>query len=387
MLKFSFEEKFLTNLPKLSTDQIHSHFTNVIKQNKEISQILESIELAITTVKPDGTVMHLNHEAEKLFKIHREKAKGKNALEIVHSPPLQQLLKRVLFQRDKVRNVETELSPGPYAIAKVNGFPIAEEGRITGFVFVVEDITEDRNKVRKGMHEKSIVSLTTLMAGVAHEIKNPLGAIDLHVQLIHRLSKKMATLHKRELQELTGILRDEINRLEMILNNFLFSAQPLKARRQPERLNEIIQKAVQLLTPEIERENIHVRLSLSQEVEVLTLDRNHIRQALINILQNAIYAKDTKKEQNEILIETRRKADRVILVIKDNGIGIDKKDLSYIFDPFFTKRPQGTGIGLTIVYKIIKEHGGEIVLSSEKSVGTEFKIEFPLKSNKYIPQR
>ena len=172
------------------------------------------------------------------------------------------------------------------------------------------------------------------------------------------------------------VLKGEVERLNNIVVDFLSTVRPRNANLQEEDLNQIIRDAVAILVPDLEQHNIVLKLQLEENLPNLMLDRGFMHQVLTNLISNG---KDAMTEVGSgiLTISTEKNSDSVILSVSDTGIGIKPEHLTKIFDPYFTTKNNGTGIGLTLVYKIIRGMGGDIGVNSRPGAGTTFRITLP----------
>lgn len=212
----------------------------------------------------------------------------------------------------------------------------------------------------------------SMVAALAHEIKNPLNSI------------KGATLYLEDnygnnanIKEFTHIIMAEIGRLDSYLNEFMSFSRGMKLKLQKSDIINLINGIIMLVKHNFATAiNLKVKKSNIQEIFI---DQEQIRQVVVNLLSNANDAVNgTKKPHIEVIIDADQK--NVYITIKDNGTGIDKKDLNKIFTPFYTTKKDGMGIGLNISRTIIKRHGGEIIVKSIKNKGTSFIISIPIKN-------
>ena len=251
----------------------------------------------------------------------------------------------------------------------------------TGHIINIANVTErEKEKSEKKMKE-SFASLTALTAGVAHELKNPLGSMSIYLQLMERQLLKPEAFEnldtcRENLISKIKVLKSEVERLNSIVVDFLSTVRPRNANLQEEDLNQIIKNSVEIMIPDLEQHNITLRLELEENLPYIMLDRGFMRQVLTNLIGNA---KDAMKEQGSgtLTISTGKNSDSVILTVSDTGAGISQENLTKIFDPYFTTKKSGTGIGLTLVYKIIKGMGGDIGVDSRQGAGTTFRIILP----------
>jgi len=241
------------------------------------------------------------------------------------------------------------------------------------------DNLEDANKriietQKELIASEKMASLGKLSAGVAHEIGNPLTAISGYMEILRKSPHPTEQQTNIYLEKVEG----EIERINQIISTLLDYAKPRETIESRTDLNEMIQKAVELLSNQGIFKRLNLYTDLSQDPLTISIDEFQLLQVFINLLINA---KDAVDEDGEIKISSFLNDRNLAEVsIKDNGIGIDMENLDKIFDPFFTtKEPgSGTGLGLSISHRIIKQFDGNITVSSNPGEGTEFIITFPV---------
>lgn len=220
---------------------------------------------------------------------------------------------------------------------------------------------------------EKLASIGKMAAMMAHEIRNPLGAISNSVGVLKKYS-----LRPDETNELLTLVEDEMERLNKLTEDFLSFAKPSQLRRNTTDLNTVLAETLILLnTEKMKSSGIIFQKSFAPDIPLLMLDRNHIKQVFINILMNSIQAMPTG---GVVAIQTKhmKEEDEVEITFADTGIGMAEDDLSQVFQPFYTTKDKGLGLGLNIIQKIVKEHGGYIALSSKEGEGTELKLRFPV---------
>jgi signal transduction histidine kinase len=222
-------------------------------------------------------------------------------------------------------------------------------------------------------------ALTLLAAGVAHEIGNPLNSLHIHLQLMERGVQKLDDGAKAELQQSIDIARSEVNRLDSIVTQFLRAIRPSRPQLRPENVNTIVEEAVRFFTPEIQDRDIVVEQELRSDLPLLQLDRDQMKQAFYNVIKNSLEA---MKRHGTLRIHTDRDDTHVLIRFVDTGGGMSAENLSRVFEPYFTTKPSGTGLGLLIVRRIVREHGGELSIESGQDKGLTLTIRLP-----YIDKR
>ena len=241
---------------------------------------------------------------------------------------------------------------------------------------------------------ENLAGLTNLAAGMAHEIKNPLGAIGIHVQLVQKAVKKAREgsgmlPDKKFLEAHLDTVNEEIDNLNKKVMDFLMAVRPVNAKLELVDIGKLIKETAAFIVPEFHDSCITVSVRVSEKTVRLLIDEKLFKDVFINMAQNALSAiqekySDCTSARSDawcpglFAVETFVKDDAYIITISDNGIGMSEETASHIFEPYFTTKAKGTGLGMTITYKIIKEFSGDIQVSSVAGEGTVFTITLPV---------
>jgi signal transduction histidine kinase len=243
-----------------------------------------------------------------------------------------------------------------------------------GHAMILRDITESRRSAQQTIESERFNALTLLAAGVAHEIGNPLNSLHIHLQLMERQAHKLDGAAREEFQESIDIARSEVNRLDSIVTQFLRAIRPSKPQLQPENANTIVEEAVRFFAPEIQDRDIVVEQELRSDLPLLRIDRDQMKQAFYNVIKNSLEA---MKRGGILRVRTDRDDTHVLVSFVDTGSGMSAGNLSRVFEPYFTTKPSGTGLGLLIVRRIVREHGGELSIESSEGKGLTLTIRLP----------
>jgi signal transduction histidine kinase len=244
---------------------------------------------------------------------------------------------------------------------------------------ILRDITESRRTAQQTIESERLNALTLLAAGVAHEIGNPLNSLHIHLQLMERKTQELNGKAKAELQQSIDVARSEVNRLDSIVTQFLRAIRPSQPQLHPENVNSLVEEAVRFFTPEIQDRDIVVEQELRADLPLLQLDREQMKQAFYNVIKNSLEA---MKRHGTLYIRTDLDDTHVLIRFVDTGGGMSAANLSRVFEPYFTTKPSGTGLGLLIVRRIVREHGGELSIESTQGKGLTLTIRLP-----YIEKR
>jgi PAS domain S-box-containing protein len=237
------------------------------------------------------------------------------------------------------------------------------------FVLVERDVTELKELESKYYESQKLAAIGQLSAGIAHEVRNPLSSIKMSLQILEKRIQPEGNDLKR-----FKIAQREVEHLEKLVSDVLIYAKPLVPQMEPSDMRSVIEGALAMVEKGIDEKSIEVVREFPENLGMVSVDPSMIRQALINLFQNAT---DAMEEKGRLRIALKEDTEHLILEVADNGCGIDEEDRPHLFNPFFTRKSYGTGLGLTQVQKLIVQHGGEIEVRSKKGEGTCFIITLP----------
>lgn len=368
-----FYQKALKKTKKLNAGQSHELLVSAVGEINLLETVFNSIDVGILVCDVNNKLVMINKYAQRLLTVND--TENSCVWAAVNDERIAGFLEETLLNRDRVMDKEIDIiHQGRNRLLLINILPLVQEKKITGSLIYIDDITEKRQDESRLRRAENLASLTTLAAGVAHEIKNPLGSISIHLQLMQKsLLKKKASDPK--IEKYFKVLNEEVERLNRIVVDFLFAVRPVNLELREGDINKIITRMMEFVAIEIKRSKILCLLELDENVPKIILDERLIKQALLNLVKNAQAA---MPKGGVMTIATKFADDEIKISICDTGVGIGRENLKKIFEPYFTTAESGTGLGLTQVYKIIREHKGEITVDSALEGGTEFKITLPV---------
>ena len=383
---------------KLSKEQVLALLEDIVDENESLYSVLESLSTGLLIINDDFQLLRYNQIAESWlpFSERLEDILGsENPIwEYIEDEDISAFLKRCLEKNitNSSEDFSTVTSGGTVRFLTVTIAPLINEGELNGKMILVRDITEKKNQDILLHRMENLANLTNLAAGMAHEIKNPLGAISIHIQLIQKALEKARENAdklpaKKFVEDHIDIVNEEIDHLNKLVMDFLLAVRPVKAQLELKEPDKLIDGLVSFFKPEFNREGIEVIFKPSESGKRILLDEKLFRDVIMNISQNSLAALKSKYNGDgetamergaKFCISNSIRDNKFIITIADNGCGMSEESLSKIFEPYYTTKANGTGLGMSMVYKIIKEFSGEIIVDSKEGQGTAFTITFPI---------
>ena len=231
-----------------------------------------------------------------------------------------------------------------------------------------------REERQAKIRTQRLAQLGTLLAGFAHEVRNPLSTIGLNLQLVLEDFREPETTRDKRTQKRLATVESEVRRLQKILEEFLGFARTPEPKLVPMPVNDRIQALVDFHEPELRDAGLSVRYYPGADVGTVPADWDHLQSAIVNLLRNA---KEATPRGGQIMVSTTREGDAVLIRVIDTGAGIPPELQPRVFEPYFSTKKSGTGLGLPTVRRVAEEHGGSLTLQSEVGKGTQFTLRLP----------
>jgi PAS domain S-box-containing protein len=336
--------------------------------------IISSMTSGLITIDTDKKVTDLNDAAANLFNTIPDEAKGKYLYDLWHVEEIDDTLNKAL--NGEVRNNKEVYMTDPKTDKqRCVGYTCSplknDRNEIIGAIINFKDITEVKEMTDRLRRMDRLATLGQFTASLAHEIKNPLAGIHAAADLLLEITPSDSRENKY-----LNLMNEELERVNNLIQSMLNYSNPKPLNLRPIYIEDIIHNIIDLNNELLKRKNIDLKTDYAHDKRVL-VDRDQIKQIFLNLIINAIDALD---DGGKIRLKTRLNSDGDFLIISvsDNGLGISPEHQEKIFQPFFTKKSNGFGLGLPTVERIIHEHGGEISVESELGKGTTFHVSLPV---------
>ncbi|MDR2747870.1 MAG: PAS domain-containing sensor histidine kinase [Treponema sp.] len=382
-----FIKRSIRKISKLTREQIEDLFIDAAEEIDRLETVLESLGEGILVCDTGHSLVLANKCAERFVPMAVSGPGGDPLWSRIWDERIADFLEATLKSGDRVEDREFSVEAGIQRLLSISVLPLVREHRVTGSLIYIEDITEKRGREARLRRAENLASLTTLAAGVAHEIKNPLGSISIHIQLMQKaLAANRGHMERDaantegldQLDKYIAVVNEEIDRLNHIVVDFLFAVRPMNLDLREGNINTLIGELMEFMGFELSGASIVCNLELEEGLPLLKFDERYLKQALLNLVKNAAAA---MPEGGKLTVKSGHKDNEAFISVIDTGVGIPEENLSKIFEPYFTTKATGSGLGLTLVFKIIREHRGEISVKSREGEGTSFTISLP------VPQR
>ncbi|HYE31022.1 MAG TPA: ATP-binding protein [Methylomirabilota bacterium] len=387
--KSTFLDRVLGRIGRLDTHGLQTVIERLARERTFLETVFNAIEDGVLVLDEGGRILYLNSATTHLLGLQASLVEGQHISKYLNEVDWEKILSLDAAGGQRIVRHEFEIAfPRPRFIRMYAAPLDGEHEGPSGIALILHDATEARQQTFEAIETERLQALTLLAASVAHEIGNPLNALHIHLQLMERELRKLQRKRAEadappdshldsateKLESYVRVAKGEINRLDYIITDFLQALRPRAPKLELRSLNEVIEETAELLRPELENRGVHLALKPAGHLPKVPLDPAQIKQALVNVVKNAMQATG---RGGEITIQTGTMPDGVSVLVKDTGAGMSPEQLKRIFEPFFTTKKKGTGLGLMIVQRIVRDHGGRIDIDSRPGEGTSFRIWLP----------
>ncbi|MDP8215417.1 MAG: ATP-binding protein [Candidatus Euphemobacter frigidus] len=369
-----FTELLVQRLDHLDNREVGEYLISLAREKGLLEDIFNSMREGLMVINPSGTIALLNHPAGRVLSLSPE-CVGQPFNRAILDPGLRDIIEQgfEVPEQTLVREF-TVIYPQPRWVRLSRTSLRDGDGAFRGIILVLTDITRHRRSEQEINLVERLDFLSHLTAGVAHEIGNPISSLTIQVQLIERQVNRLNSTLRKELLQRISIIKEELHRLDQIVIQFLRTLRPEPLRLHEEDLVEVTEEVLALVEEELREKKITFNRRYSPEGIRGKMDKNLIKQAILNLIKNAVQA---MPNGGEISIQLEQKDAYLKFSITDQGVGIAREKISRLFEPLFTTKETGSGLGLLVVYKALRQHGGYVEVTSKPGEGTTFTIWFP----------
>ena len=377
-MKSSFLERLLERADRVGSEEIQSQIARLAEDKGFLETIFNTLQEGVAVVDEEGKITYRNHAAGRLLSLPESGELGGWTL----GRSLRGVDWKKLLRGNRSTSGTLEVTYPENRILNYYLVPLEGSGRSGSlYVAIFHDVTQERTETQNALEAGRVEALTLLAAGVAHELGNPLNSLHLHLQIMSKDVSGFPEATAGKVHESIRVCQQEIRRLDGLITQFLRAIRPQPLSKTLEDPSAVLEEALLPLEVELQDRGILLEKKVSRVLSPVPMDREQMKQAIYNIVRNAMQAAG---EQGLIGIQIQKEGDELVFECRDNGGGISANDLPHLGSPFFTTRHGGTGLGLMIVQRIAREHGGSLQITSREGKGTVVRLLIPIHERKRV---
>ncbi len=372
----AFLEKLIGRMDRLDPKSVAPIVSRLAEEKGFLETVFNALDEGIVVLGTDHKALYLNRAAREFLGLDGGFGPGDSLRRHLPDAFWKALDEDRSSQKPRAalhHDIETFYPRHRFLQIYVNALR-GDSPRESDLLLIVRDVTDEHRRAAMSAETERMGAMTTLAAGVAHEIGNPLNSLHIYLQLIEREIRQLHGPSRERLEKHLRVCVEEIARLDQIINQFLKAVRPSRPQLEPHSANLILQDVIEVLGPEITNRDILVEKELGRDLPQILADRDQMKQVFFNVIRNSI---QSMSRGGILHLRTEIHGERVLATVRDTGGGIPSEVLQHIFEPYFTTKSEGSGLGLMIVQRVVREHGGLIEVSSEQGRGTTFRIFLP----------
>jgi PAS domain S-box-containing protein len=376
--KYTPLDRVMGRLDTLDPVNMSNLVQRLARERTLYEQIFKTLQEGVLVISADGIIEYANEAAHGLIGLPGGGLAGQMLWRLI--PGLRPTMGGDAGADTHVVAREFELTyPEPRTV-RLYMVPFPEESGDPRHAVILADVTRDKLTTEQRIEDERTSSILLLAAGVAHELGNPLNSLTIHLQLIARKLKKLgATPGAESLADSVDVCREEVARLDGIITHYLEAIRPSPPDLAETNLPDVLAEVLKFQKREFADRGIAVEAETPADLPPVMADRNQLKQVFFNITKNAM---ESMQPGGRLMVKSRADDDSVYLLFADSGSGIRQEDLVRLFQPYHTTKPGGHGLGLMIVQRIMRMHGGHVGVESREGKGTVVTLQFPRKDRR-----
>ncbi len=372
-MKNHFSEQVLKYLDTLDPESLKAYVKRVTSEKTFMETIASALREGIIVINSSRVISYYNPAAAELIGLPVD-SEGEVIDRFLKSVPWKQMSS----QQGIVSRREIELFYPQHRILNFYMVPhvTSTQAEAHDYIVILNDVTEQRKASEKALENSQSEVISMMAASVAHEIGNPLNGINLHLQLLERMLKRGDDLSSSEgAADAVKVAREELSRLDQIISRFLKTMRPSELNMAPVALSQLLEDSLKVMRLEIQNKEIQITADWGDAIPQILADADQLKQAFLNIIKNAVNAMSNGGELN---ITCTLEEEGLTINFRDSGGGINAREITRVMDPYYTTSKDGNGLGLLVVERIIRAHGGQLNIHSKANRGTLLQIVLPL---------
>ncbi len=372
-----FFDRLVSRIDKIDPESLQTQMLRLARERGLLETVFQSIQEGVMVLDAEGRLSYGNRAAERLLGFEAEKLRGHAMGRYLRDLDWEHLAgPQADAAWSHLLSREIEVTYPEHRFLSIYAVPLPDEdGKGQGVLIILRDITRDRAQEASLVEGERLNAIKLLAAGVAHEIGNPLNALNIHLELLAREIGPLPRAQREPLAELVQIARSEVGRLDAIITQFLRALRPARPQLVLADAGALLRETLDLMRTDIENRRIEVAIANAEGLPPIPIDPPQIKQVYFNLIKNALEA---MPDGGTMAISFSVGDAYLTLDFLDSGTGIGPGDFNRIFEPYHTTKASGHGLGLMIVQRIVQDHGGQIEVSSKPDAGTRFRIQLPL---------
>ena len=380
-----FFDRLVERLDRLDPTSVQGYMLKLLRERGLLTTIFQSIHEGVVIIDRELHISFANNAAEQLLGLPAEVRERETVRIDRHLRDVDwtRLMSQDPSEWERVARQEIEVFYPTHRYLQFYVLPYksdddAHSGELGMAILILRDVTELRQKTEDTIETERLDAITMLAAGVAHEIGNPLNSLTIHLKLLER-QLAGGRPDVEESVELLQVAQAEVKRLDGIIGQFLRAIRPTPPVMQSLNLAKVIGETVAFMKQEFEDRGVMVECSWDDVVPPIMGDPDQLNQCVYNIMRNALQA---MPDGGDLQVELVATDQSLSVLFRDTGQGINAEQMSRIFNPYYTTKSTGTGLGLVIVERIVREHGGDLSVESDVGHGTLIRLSFPLQDRR-----